>query len=147
METDNNEAKVLLQRIKGKRRELARYIEKNEPRHSRLVNASIICGALTAALTAGPGVGGNGFIESIANIVSFGIPLWQVLCLAAALLSVTAVITNGMLKSQDLTTKVTQARSCASKLEGLEALLELAQVDVRQATPLYAQYIAEASHV
>ncbi|VAX36714.1 hypothetical protein MNBD_UNCLBAC01-1867 [hydrothermal vent metagenome] len=137
---------VLLTKIKNKRQELEDYLAKNEPRHSRLINASIILGALTAALTAGPGVGGKEFIDGIKNIVSFGIPIWQLLCLVASILSVAAVIVNGILKSQNLTAKITNARSCASKLEGLETLLELQQMDVKQATSLYTQYISEVYH-
>lgn len=147
MPENKSDADVLLAKIRTKRQELANYLAKSEPRHLRLINYSIVSGALAAALTAGPGIGGEGFINSVQGIVSFGIPIWQVLCLIATILSVAAVVINGMLKSHDLTSKITSARSCDAKLEGLETMLELAQVNVEQATPLYTQYLTEISHV
>lgn len=52
-----------------------------------------------------------------------------------------------MLKSNDLASKINGARSCDAKLEGLETMLELSQINVKQATPLFAQYLAEVPHV
>ena len=147
MSEDKKDSDALLARIKAKRLEIGDYLAKTEPRHRRLINSSIICGALAAALTAGPGIGGGGFINSIKNIVSFGIPVWQVLCLAATVLSVYTVITNGLIKSQDVASKIAGARSCQSKLEGLEWMLQGGQMSVEQATPLYSQYLTEISFV
>lgn len=147
MSERQHDVDILLKKIKTKRQELEDYLARNESRHSLLINSSIVFGALTAVLTAGPGVGGTEFIDIAKNVISFGIPVWQFLCLLAAILSVLAVIANGMLKSQNLTFKIASARSCSSKLEGLEALLELRQMDVKQAAPLYTQYISEVHHV
>jgi hypothetical protein len=147
MPDNKSDTDSLLMKIRIKRQELADYLGKSEPRHLRLINSSIISGALAAALTAGPGIGGGGFINSVKDIVSFGIPIWQALCLAATILSITAVIINGMLKSNDLTSKIASARSCDAKLEGLETMLELTQINVEQATPLYTQYLTEIPHV
>lgn len=142
-----NDADTLSKKIKTKRRGIADYLKKNEPRHSRYITISIVAGALAAALTAGPGAGGTGFIESAKGIVSFGIPVWQVLCLFATLFSMTAVITNGLLKSRDLTSKITRVRGCDAKLEGLEIMLDLDQIDLEQATSLYTQYLTEIPHI
>lgn len=142
-----NDADALLGKIKAKRRKIAEYLKKNEPKHSRFITISIVAGALAAALTAGPGVGGSGFIETASGLVSFGIPVWQVLCLLATLLSMSAVITNGLLKSNDLTSKIAQVRGCDAKLEGLEIMLDLEQIDLKQAASLYTQYLTEIPHV
>lgn len=147
MPENKSGADALLKKIRTKRQELADYLAKNEPRHLRLINSSIVAGALAAALTAGPGIGGDGFINSVKGIVSLGIPIWQVLCLVATILSVAAVVINSMLKSHDLTSRITSARSCDAKLEGLETMLELEQINVEQATPLYTQYLTEITHV
>lgn len=141
------DADTLLKRIQTKRSEVSEYLKKNEPRQSRYITISIVAGALAAALTAGPGVGGTGFIESAKGVFSFGIPVWQVLCLLATLLSMSAVITNGLLKSRDLTTKIAHVRGCDAKLEGLEIMLDLDQIDLKQATSLYTQYLTEIPHV
>lgn len=140
-------ADALLKKIKTKRREVAEYLKKYEPRHSRLITISIVAGALAAATTAGPGVGGGGFIEAAKGVVSFGIPVWQVLCLLATILSMSAVIANGMLKSKDMTSKISQVRGCDAKLEGLEIMIELKQIDVEQAASLYTQYLTEIPEV
>jgi len=142
-----NDKDALLEKIQAKRGEVSDYLKKNEPRHSRYITISIVAGALAAALTAGPGVGGTGFIESAKGVVSFGIPVWQVLCLLATLLSMSAVITNGLLKSRDLTSKITQVRGTDAKLEGLEIMLELNQIELKQAASLYTQYLTEISHI
>ncbi len=147
MTKNTRETNVLLTKIRSKRREIKDYISKSEPRYARFTSASIVCSALAAALTAGPGIGGDGFVSSVGNTVPFGIPVWQILCLAATILSVTAVVATGMLKSHDLTSRIASARSCDAKLEGLETMLELAQLDVEHATPLYTQCLTEIPHV
>jgi len=144
---NKSSADALLTKIRTKRQQLADYIDKSEPRNLRLINYSIISGALAAALTVGPGIGGVDFIDSANNVASFGIPIWQILCLIATVLSVSAVIINGMLKSHDMTSKITSARICDAKLEGLETMLELGQISLEQATPLYTQYLADIPHV
>lgn len=141
------ENQVLLTKIREKRKEIAHYLRKMEPRNAGLMNASIICGALAAAITAGPGVGGEGFIDSAKNIFSTGIPIWQLLCIVASILSVSAVIANGMLKSHSLSTKLSSTRACDAKLEGLELMLELDQVEVKQATQIYTQCLSEIPHI
>lgn len=138
---------TLLSKIKSKRREVSDYLKKNEPRQSRYITISIVAGALAAALTAGPGVGGSGFIETASGLVSFGLPIWQILCLLATLLSMSAVITNGLLKTKDLTSKIVQVRGADAKLEGLETMLQLDQIDLKQAASLYTQYLTEISHI
>ncbi|WKN43883.1 hypothetical protein [Tunicatimonas pelagia] len=138
---------VLLAKIKTKRQELANYLRKTEPQNTKLINSSIIAGALAAAITAGPGVGGEGFISSAKDVVSFGVPVWQALCLAASVLSVIAVIANGMLKSNGLAAKISKTQLCDAKLEGLETMLELRQVDMKQALQLYTQQLSEISHI
>lgn len=141
------DSSVLLIKIRNKRKELAEYLARTEPRHTRLINSSIVFGALAASLTAGPGVGGDGFISAAKEVVSFGIPVWQMLCLAATVLSVSVVIVNGMLKSHGLTSKVAKTRACDAKLESLETMLELEQVEIKQATQSYTQCLTELSHI
>lgn len=142
-----NDQESLLKKIQLKREDVAKYLNENEPKQSRFVTISIVAGALAAALTAGPGVGGSGFIETASGLVSFGIPVWQVLCLLATFLSMSAVIANGLLKTNDLPTKIAQVRGCDAKLEGLEIMLDLEQIDLKQATSLYTQYLTEIPHV
>lgn len=134
---------ALVSRIKAKRQQISDYVAKAAPRHSWLITCSIVAGALAAALTAGPGVGGEGFIGAANDVVKFGIPVWQVLCFAATVLSIVAVIANGMLKSYDYTSKITNATRCDAKLEGIEVMLEFGQLDVSEATKQYTQCLTE----
>jgi len=146
--TDNDKGvDAILANIRAKREEIDAYLKKAEPRHLRLVNGAIVCGALAAALTAGPGIGGAGFIEFAKSVATFGVPVWQALCLAATALSVFGVIANGKLKAHNLTSKIAAARGCKSKLEGLQLMLETGQMDVERGTSLYAQYLTEVSHI
>jgi len=147
MSDNPNERNTLLSKIRAKRQDLADYLSAMEPRNSRLINFSIVAGALAAGLTAGPGIGGDGFIGAAKGLISFGIPVWQVLCLVATILSIIVVISNGMLKSHDLTTKIGQARMGDAKLEGLETMLELEQIEVKQAAQRYSQYLTEIPHI
>lgn len=147
MSENPNESSTLLSKIRAKRKDLSGYLSTMEPRNSRLINYSIVAGALAAGLTAGPGIGGDGFIGATKGLISFGVPVWQVLCLVATMLSLIAVISNGMLKSHDLTSKIGQARMCDAKLEGLETMLELEQIEVKQAAQRYSQYLTEIPHI
>lgn len=138
---------ALVSRIRAKRQQISDYVKKAAPRHSRLITCSIISGALAAALTAGPGVGGAGFIDAATGVVKFGIPIWQVLCFAATVLSVAAVIANGMLKSSDYASKIANANRCDAKLEGIEIMLEFGQLDVSEATKQFSQCLPEISGI
>lgn len=138
---------ALLAKIKAKRQQISDYLTKMVTRHSWLINVSIIAGAFAAALTAGPGVGGEGFIGVAKGVVSLGIPIWQVLCSAATLLSLTAVITNGMLKSYDHAAKIADAKKSDSKLEAIETMLEFGQIDVKKATQQYTQCLADLPRI
>lgn len=57
------------------------------------------------------------------------------------------VITNGLLKSRDLPSKIAQVRGFETKLEGLEIMLDLNQIDLNQASFIYTQYLTEIPHV
>lgn len=147
MSGSSSDADVLLTKIKSKRQQISGYLAKAEPRYSLLINCSIIAGAFAASLTAGPGIGGDGFISVAKNIVSFGVPIWQALCIFATILSVSVVITNGMLKSYGLASKIANAQACDAKLEGLEIMLELGQVNLEQATQQYTICLSDISHI
>lgn len=142
-----DEMEKLQQQIAAKRKELATFLEKTEPKNTLLMTTSIVCGALAAALTAGPGVGGDGFVAQVNISESLGVPLWQILCLLASVMSVTAVIANGFLKFSDLTGKISEARMNDAKLEGLETMIEFGQIDLAQATREYTECLTKMAHI
>jgi len=151
MSTKNlSDEQLLLTKIKTKRQQISEYLAKTEPRYYLLMNCSIFGSAVAAALTAGPAFGGESFISFIKEkeiMVSFGKPIWQMLCLVATILSTLAVIAFGILRSYRITSKISSARSCDAKLEGIQTMLELGQANVEQATQDYTQCLVEIPHV
>jgi len=142
-----NETQTLIENIDVKRRQVSEYLNKHEPKHSRLITFSIVAGALSASLTAGPGLGGTDFIMTAGEFLTLGVPVWQALCLLATICSVAVVIVNGILKSNDMVSRISQARVCDAKLEGLAIMLNMNQIDLKQAASLYTQYLTEISHI
>ncbi len=142
-----SEKDKLQHKIATKRKDLANYLAKTEPKNTLLITSSIVCGALAAALTAGPGFGGEGFVGQFQVSESLGLPLWQLLCIVASLMSITAVIANGLLKFNDLTGKISQARMHDAKLEGLETMIEFGQIDLAQAAREYTECLSKIAHI
>ena len=138
---------VLLEKIRAKRAAIDGWLARVEPKQSRLLRLSIVAGALAAGLTAGPGIGGEGFIAAAKGVVTFGVPVWQVLCLLATLLSVATVIANGLLKSGDVGARIAAVRTCDAKLEGLATQLELDQIALSEAAAQYSRYLTEVPEV
>lgn len=139
----------LLARIAAKRTHLQAHLRRHRPRSRRLTTATIVLTSLAAVFTAGPGVGGDGFNRVAADVVgSDSVPaLWQVICLAAALLSASAAIVSGLSKSQESTAKLNTAAAVDCELEGLAFLLEFGQLPVEDAVKLYRQYIAKIDFI
>jgi hypothetical protein len=69
------------------------------------------------------------------------------LCLVAMLVSLVATISMQLSKSQDTAAQLSAAEACDTELEGLQTLLELAQLPVRDATDLYLKYITKIPFV
>lgn len=134
----------LLSRIHQKRSEIRVFLETNEARNRRLVNTAIFASAIAAAFTAGPAFGGSTMTAWLTETFGLASPAWQLLCLGATVCSVAAAITTNLSKSHDLGARIAQAQACDAKLEGLETLIELNQVDIEEAT---AQYAASLSAI
>ena len=140
--TDSKDA--LLKRIGDKRAEIAAYLAKSQPRNRRLVNTAIVCSAVAAAMTAGPAFGGKTLTAWLTETLRLESPVWQLLCLVATLCSIAAAIATNMSKSHDIASKILRAQTGDARLEGLETLLELDQIDVAKASSLYVEkYLPE----
>ena len=138
---------VLLQKIVEKRRELANYLRMTEPRSVRLTNIAIVCGAISAVLTATPALGGNDLVKWLTAALDSPLPIWQLLCFGAMICSVAATIATNMSKSHETTARVMKAQACDSKLEGLETLLEVGSVDTESASTQFADAIKDVPFV
>jgi hypothetical protein len=137
----------LLAQIRGKRAEVDAVIVRTVPRKRRLLNVSIIGGALAAMLTTGPAVGGQSFVAWVKSAFGLTAPGWQVLCGAAALCSLVATVATQLLKSNNLEERVFRGQSCRAKLEALDIGLSTGQIDVPHATAAYMQCLEEAAYL
>ena len=131
-----------LKRIKERRRSIKSYIENLGPTGIRLTNFNIVCSAIATALTATSAIGGKPLIDAL-GITDPNSVAWRVLFTIAALLSLLSIIAANLYKSNDIASRLGKAQVCEAKLEGLETLLELNQLAIKEGATQYTQYIAE----
>src|SRR3712207_3710350 len=98
-----DERAELLLTIERRREAIDAYVREKTPASGRLSTISIVSSAIAAALTAGPALGGEGFTDRVQDglDVEAGPPAWQVLCLAALVVSVIAAISANLAKAND----------------------------------------------
>jgi hypothetical protein len=138
----------LLARIAAKRACVRAHLRRHRPRSRRLTTATIVLTSLAAVFTAGPGVGGDDVAAALGKAVgTTSAPVWQGLCLGAALLSAAAAIVTGLSKSQEATAQLNTAAAVDCELEGLAFLLEFGEVPVEDAVKLYQQYITKINFI
>ncbi|MGH3837988.1 MAG: hypothetical protein ACRDSF_20155 [Pseudonocardiaceae bacterium] len=147
---DNVEVRLeLIRRIEARRASINAFLRRVRPRSIRLANISIASSAVAAVFTAGPAFGGVSFTEAVQRGLSLsnGSIVWRTLCLAATLISLVAAISVQLNKSQDVASQLSAAEACNTELEGLQTLLEFAQLPVHDAVELYQKYIAKIPFV
>jgi len=135
-----------LKRIRERRRSIKWYIESLEPTGARLTSVNIICGAIAAALTATSAIGGKSLMDAL-GISDPHSATWRILFAIAALLSLFSTVAANLYKSHDISSRLGKAQVCDAKLEGLETLLELNQVALKEGATQYNQYVAEIPFV
>lgn len=138
---------ALLAHIQQKRTEVAQFIQSADSRNHRLINTAIICGAVSAALTAGPALGGKSVNTWMSEIFPIDLPIWQLLCFGAMVCSVAATIATNLSKSHEVAAKLILAQTCKAKLEGLQSQTELKSLDVKAASEQFAKLLTEISFV
>ena len=138
----------LLETIKARHTGISAYIKSHELLSSRLTNISIACTALTAVLTAGPGLGREKFVQSMQSVFNTpGSNVWGLICLLAMLLSIVTAVLANMIKTQVSSDRLVKAQTARILLEKLETSLEFEQLPVPDATKLYQQYLADISFI
>lgn len=147
--TDAEQRQKLLERIRGKRAQVAAWLRQNERRTSRISNATIIASSLAAALMVGPGLGGEKFTTRMAQLLSVADDslVWRALCLAALLISVGIAILNRLNGSPDTAMRLATARLCLARLEGLETAVEVGTVNVSDGLKQYQQYVNDVPFI
>lgn len=149
MANDDELRQELLDRIKARRATITTFVRNLERRGVRLTNLSIICSAVTTALTAGPALGGERFTAGMQGLfqLSSGAPVWRVLCLGAVILSIVAAVSTTMYKSHDMAARLTKAQACNANLGGLETAVAFQQVGINDGVKLFQQYLAEVAFI
>ncbi len=145
MTTSANTRETLIAKIREKRSEIKKFLELTQPRYKRLINIGIIGSAVAAAAAAGPAMGGKDFSDWLTEALGLDFPVWQLLCILAALCSVAAAIAAGMSKSGETQGQITKAQLADARLEGLQTLLELEQIEVEKASSIFVQHLDDVS--
>ena len=135
----------LIGAIRRKQARVENFLAAAQPRKRRLMNITIVGGALAAALTAAPAIGGQSFTVWLTKTFGLASPSWQLLCLAASVSSILATVSTQLLKSNNLEENVGRAQRCRAKLEVLEVGLASGQLDAAQATTEYMRCVEEAA--
>ena len=137
----------LLQKIMAKRNLVHSFVEKHEPRNRLLINVAIICGIAGTALAGIPAIGGTAAIDSIKAAAQPQLPVWQILCIGAALATMAATVATSLRSNHDTGNKLAKAQACEAKLEMLELLLLSSQIDTKHAIEKYGEYSAEVAFI
>jgi hypothetical protein len=130
-------AETLLKAIQDKRTIVDAYLRKAGSRQRRLVTIAVVGGAVAASLTAAPAIGGKPFGDWLTELSGWDTPAWRILCAAAAVCSLAAVIATQVLKSQSLDEHVARAHEERARLEWLDLSLATGLVGYEQAAAEY----------
>ncbi|WP_246018498.1 hypothetical protein [Arthrobacter crusticola] len=139
----------LIANIEQRQSAVRLFLRHERPRRNRLVMTSVLGSALAAGLTAGPALGGTKFAAGVQEALTLeqSSIVWQVLCLAAMLMSVAAAISTSLSNSHAVSTKVTAAEVCNAQLDGLKTALDLGRMSLEDAIELYQQYTIQVAFV
>lgn len=130
-------------RIRSKITEIDAYLADACQRRDRLVHVSIVGGAVAAALTAPPALGGKSFSTWLEHAFGMTAPAWQLLCLGAMLCSLAATIATQLHRSKSYDTMIARAHESRCDLETLDVGLTLGHFNVGDATSRYLQCLEE----
>ncbi len=137
----------LLHKINSKRTLLQEFINKQGPKNRILINVAIICGITGTALAGIPAVGGSAAIDGIKAVTQPQLPIWQILCIGAAICTLAATMATSIRSNHDTSNKLSKAQVCEAKLEMLELLLLSNQIEMKQAIEKYGEYSAEVAFI
>ncbi|GAB3307780.1 hypothetical protein GCM10027451_16120 [Geodermatophilus aquaeductus] len=134
----------LLDTIRARRVGIETYVRRKAPVSRRLSTVSIVSSAVIAALTAGPALGGPSFAERVQQGLSLDASrtVWQGLCFAALVVSMTAAVSAHLEKTSDLRARVGAAEAAGVMLAGLQARLEYGGLAIQEAAQEYRDILA-----
>jgi hypothetical protein len=149
MDEDPQLRRELSERIERRRASIGAYLREVRPRQNRLSTLSVVGSSVVAALTAGPGLGQEGFTDSVAGLLSLQDTslVWQVLCLLATILSVAVALATHLATNKGKADQISAAETSSAELEGLQAALTFGNLPLAEAVRLYQQYSVKAAFV
>jgi len=136
---------ALLETVRQKRGQVDRFLAAAVPRKRRLLNLTIVAGAIAAVLTAAPAAGGQPLTAWLTGALGLTSPSWRLLCGLASICSVAATVATQLLKSNNLEERITRALGCRARLEALEIAIAGGQIDAPRATSEYIQCVKDAA--
>ncbi len=139
----------LLRRVNARRAAVEVFLRERRPRIKRRVTATLVLTSLSAVLTAGPGIGGTSFAESLDGTFNLGdsSDVWQILCFLALLVSVCATVLTAIDKANDSAARLSAVEAADAELEGLAMLLEFGHLSVEDGVKLHQQYVTKIPFV
>jgi hypothetical protein len=149
MADDDQFRRDLLARIEIRRAAVQAFLRDNRPRIRRRANVTIVLSSLAAVFTAGPALGGEPFAEALQDSLGLRTDsiVWQVLCLAALLVSISAAVMTNIAKSQDADARLSTVEAVNAELDGLTWLLHYGHLSVDDGAKLYQQYTSKIPFV
>src|SRR4051812_3550222 len=99
----------LLGKVRTRRSQVQAYIRKQEPRNRLLLNIAVICGIAGTTFAGIPAIGGNAAINGIKSVTATPLPVWQILCIGAALCTMAATIATNWRNIHDTANKLAKA--------------------------------------
>jgi len=127
----------LLKRIRNKRRSIKSFLSTLEPKSIRLTNLNVVCGAIATGLTTIAAIWGKTATNSGDS------PVWRIVLVVAAVFSFSSFLAADLYRRNEMASRLGKAQACDAKLEGLETLLGLDQITLKDAATAYTQYISE----
>jgi hypothetical protein len=127
----------LLKRIRSKRRRLETFVTQLDRSGARLTTVSIVCGAAVAILNGSEMLGAQKLSPALRWVVPG----------TAALISLAGAAAAGVYKFRDTAARLAKTQECGARLEGIEMLVEVGQLDVREAVLRFEKCLAEIAFV
>lgn len=134
-------------KITTKRNQVLAFISSQGPKNKWLMNIAIIGGIAGTALAGIPAIGGTAAIDGIKSVTQPQLPIWQILCIGAAVSTMAATIATSLRNNFDTANKLSKAQICAAKLEMLDLLVQTKQIELKQAIEKYGDYSAEVAFI
>lgn len=112
-----------------------------------LINIAVVSGIVGTALAGIPAIGGTDAIDTLKAATQTALPVWQILCIGAALSTMVATIATSLRSNHDTSGKLTKAQSCSARLEMLELLMLSKQIEMKDAIERYGEYSADVPFI